>query len=263
MVVCTLHIIALKPGVSVASFLSKLREGNAKPLFQAKALRWMILPSKQSAGHLLGRNKHWDLLIGLEAGVPLPPHAVADMDDVWTASCGVSSQALSGYAQLNAKLFDAATSPMPFPSGHGTASSQNLELSSELREWCAALPAELQDRPISMLNLLAFAPGKKDQYKKYGVEFSSRVGANYGGRPKLIGRVIEGGEGRAHEDGWDEVAFVHYPSLNHFASMLASTPYQEVNQQYRLGALKDTFILCVVEVDDRGELVAKQLKHKL
>jgi hypothetical protein len=90
------------------------------------------------------------------------------------------------------------------------------------------------------------------------------------GNAKLVGNVI-GGDGKL--DGWDEIALAQYPSLEHFAAMLSSSDYQEVNHRYvfinflpavhaakkfgyryRLGALKDTCILCTMEVDDQGEL---------
>lgn len=64
------------------------------------------------------------------------------------------------------------------------------------------------------------------------------------------GDVGEEGDG----EGWDEIAIAHYPSLQHFAAMTGSKDYQGVNQKYRVGALRDTFILCTMEIDDKGEL---------
>jgi hypothetical protein len=51
--------------------------------------------------------------------------------------------------------------------------------------------------------------------------------------------------------------------LEHFAAMLGSKDYQEVNHKYRLGALKDTFILCTMEIGDDGELVGGRDDAKL
>jgi hypothetical protein len=104
-----------------------------------------------------------------------------------------------------------------------------------------------------MLNLLAFQPGKKEGYLKYGAEFSKSIGSRRGGNAKIVGSVVHDVGG---EDGeaWDEVALAHYPSLLHFADMLASQDYQAVNQKYRVPSLKDTFILCTSEIgiDDFG-----------
>ena len=260
MVVCTLHVISLNQGVTIPSFLLKLRGNNVVPVIKARVLRWMILPSVQSAGYLLGRNKQWDLLIGLGPDAAIPKSATADIDAIWTVSCGVSSSVLSGYQELNARLFEMAEAPMPLPRDTGGDSSQNLEISPELVSWISDLPPSLQDHPITMLNLLSFNPGKKPQYQRYGREFSSRVGSAFGGRVKIAARVVEG---QAKDEGWDEIAFVHYPTLSHFAGMLGSSEYQSVNQEFRLGALKDTYILCVVEVDDNGNVDQKGARGKL
>lgn len=261
MVLCTLHIVALKEGGTVPGFLTNLRKHNVEPIIKARVLRWMILPTALSAGHLLGRNKRWDLLIGLGPDATIPKDAATDIDAIWTASFGASSKVIAGYGDLNAELLRSAAAPIPLPKT-AKESSQNLEASSELTSWIADLPESTQRHPVSMLNLLAFNPGKKPQYQAYGREFSRRVGSAFGGRVKVAARVAEG-QGRAREEGWDEIAFVHYPTLSHFAGMSASEEYQAVNREHRLGALKDTFILCVVEVDDRGENVANEPRGKL
>lgn len=262
MVVCMLHLISLKKETTISSFLSKLRESRVNPVIRAKALRWMITPSTLSSGYLLARNLQWNLLLGLEADAAIPSSAATEIDAIWTVACGVSSAAVSGYQKLNSQLLQAAGPRIELPSIQPKDSSQSLEVSSEMREWIAALPAQLQHRPVSMLNLLAFNPGKAEQYRKYGAEFSSRVGLRYGGHVKVVGRVVDD-PGQARQQGWDEIAFVHYPSLNHFASMLADDDYQAVNQEYRLAALKDTFILCVLEINDNGEPIGQQLRGKL
>lgn len=97
-----------------------------------------------------------------------------------------------------------------------------------------------------MLNLLAFKPGRKEDYLKYGAEFARSIGSKRGGNAKIVGSVIHG-KGDDGE-GWDEVALAHYPSMSHFADMLASEDYQAVNQKYRVPSLKDTFILCTSEI---------------
>lgn len=48
------------------------------------------------------------------------------------------------------------------------------------------------------------------------------------------------------------MALAHYPSLQHFACMLASADYQRANHKWRLPSLKDTCILCTSEVDLGG-----------
>ncbi|KAI1105953.1 hypothetical protein F4804DRAFT_303012 [Jackrogersella minutella] len=259
MVLCNLHLINLRDGVSLGSFLGKLRWTGIKPVVQARVVRWMIHPTQISVGHLIGRNIRWDLLLILEETDVIPYEAQLDVDAIWSASCGVSSKALAGYAAANAKLLyppPGSVKPAEPHTIEPSTTSQNLETSLELCEWIAALPTELRDHPVSMLNLLAFNPGRKDQYKRYGDAFTSDVGSRHGGKVKLVGRVAGG---QAEDDGWDEIALVHYPSVQHFAAMAASPDYQEANHHYRLDSLKDTFILCVMEVDDNGNIV--DLRH--
>lgn len=45
------------------------------------------------------------------------------------------------------------------------------------------------------------------------------------------------------------MALAHYPSLEHFADMLAGEDYQAVNKRFRVGSLRDTCILCTSEID--------------
>ncbi|KAI1213065.1 uncharacterized protein F4807DRAFT_310016 [Annulohypoxylon truncatum] len=255
MVLCNIHLISLRDDVSPALFLGKLRWNGIKPIVQARAVRWMILPTQISVGHLIGRNIRWDLFLILEESDPIPHEAQLDIDGIWSASCGVSSKALAGYAAGNSKLLYPPPGSVSPPEPHDiepSNSSQNLETSLELCEWIGALPTEVRDRPVSMLNLLAFKPGMKDLYKKYGDAFTANVGSRHGGKVKLVGRIAGGPAG---DDGWDEFAFVHYPSVSHFAAMAASRDYQEVNHEYRLPSLKDTLILCVMEVDNQGNIV--------
>ncbi|KAI0382917.1 hypothetical protein F5Y04DRAFT_251362 [Hypomontagnella monticulosa] len=256
MVLCNLHLISLKNAVALGSFLAKLRRNGVKPIVQARVIRWMILPTQISAGYLLGRNSRWDVLLILEDTDSIPSESQADIQAIWSASCGVSSKSLSSYATTNGELLHPKPGSVAPPEPHmvqQSSTSQNLEVSPELSEWIAALPTPLREHPVSMLNLLAFNPDKKDQYKQYGAAFSATVGSRHGGRVKIVGTVAGG---QAQTDGWEEIAFVHYPSVQHFAAMAASKDYQEVNHRYRLGALKDTFILCAMEVDNDGNLVS-------
>lgn len=126
------------------------------------------------------------------------------------------------------------------------SSSQNLELSPELKDWIFKFGNQEGKGAVSMLNLLAFKEGKKGEYLKYGAEFAKSVGSRRGGTAKIVGTVVrQDGDGG---EGWDEVALAHYPSIWHFADMLASEDYQIVNQKYRVGSLRDTFILCTTEI---------------
>ncbi|OJD36258.1 uncharacterized protein BKCO1_1200082 [Diplodia corticola] len=149
--------------------------------------------------------------------------------------------------------------------GRLASSAQGLELSGELMDWVREVGrgGGGGGGAVSMLNLLAFRDGMKGEYLKYGKAFAEDVGRRWGGVAKIVGTVVEDGGGRGvgvgndgggggGEEGekrvWDEVALAHYPSIWHFAGMLASEDYQAVNQRHRVGSLKDTFILCTTEL---------------
>ena len=56
----------------------------------------------------------------------------------------------------------------------------------------------------------------------------------------------------------NQIALAHYPSLKHFADMIASEDYQDVNKRFRVPSLKDTCILCTSELDiEQSEQMAK------
>lgn len=106
-----------------------------------------------------------------------------------------------------------------------------------------------------MLNLLSFMPGKKEEYLKYGAEFARSAGSRRGGLAKIVGSVIPGKNPEKDDaERWDEVALAHYPSILHFADMIASEDYQAANHKYRVGSLKDTFILCTSELAIEEEM---------
>lgn len=255
---CDLYIIALVSGCSTRHFLSTLRQHGVKPLSQARVLRWMILPTTLSRVPLLAYNHHWDLLIFLETSASLPREADTQIAASWSARCGIPSAMVREYASLNGQLQSLVAEPVDpahLPTPAASSSAQKLELSPELVNYLQALPLGLRSHPVSMLNLLAFNPGKKEQYQQYGNEFTARVGSKHGGKVKLVGNVVAK---QAKADGWDEIAFVHYPTLGHFAALSSDADYQEVNVKYRLGALKDTFILCVMEINNEGDLAGGQ-----
>jgi hypothetical protein len=260
---CPLHLIALVPEVSLSSFLHDLKRHQITPIIQSKVVRWIILPSKLSLPPLLAHNNHWDLLLVLPSGTQLPETLSKKIFAKWSLDSGVPSRLLADFEAKNQQLLNppsGAIKPAKLPSQGDAESSQSLELSPELHSWIEALDPVVRRHPISMLNLLSFLPNKKDEYLKYGAEFAKKAGSQHGGVAKIVGHVVGGS---AKDDGWDEIAVAHYPSLEHFAEMLASKDYQKANHKYRLGSLRDTFILCTMEVNDDGELAGGNISAKI
>jgi hypothetical protein len=173
---------------------------------------------------------------------------------------GVPSRLLTDFESKNERLLHPRESDVPKLTGSLDKpkindSAQHLELSPELRNWIEDFYTKEAKGAVSMLNLLAFKSGLKAEYLKYGAEFAKSVGKRRGGNAKIVGSVIHDQRGDDGE-GWDEIALAHYPSILHFADMLASEDYQEVNHRHRIGSLRDTLILCTSELaleDGKGK----------
>ncbi|KAF2446506.1 hypothetical protein P171DRAFT_512281 [Karstenula rhodostoma CBS 690.94] len=264
MPLCTLHLVALNHTTPnpQQSFLSALKSTNLSPLVVSRVIRWIILPSTFSTEHLLARNIHWDFLLILSGTDALPSPLTSRIQHTWRITAGVPSRLTQDFAQKNAKLLKPDTGSVPAASSAAlsparTASSaQNLELSTDLKDWIRTFSTNGSPEAkgaVSMFNLLSFRAGKKASYLEYGKAFASSIGASHGGTAKIVGGVthVEGvprADGVEDGEGWDEVALAHYPSILHFAEMLGDENYQRVNREFRVPALRDTCILMTSEV---------------
>lgn len=257
MPICTLHLLSLAPTTDAPKFLDAVHASGIKPLTIARVVRWIVLPSHTSTSTLLAQNIHWDILLSLPGASPLPSSLQPHIAHQWSVKAGVPSRLLADFARKNQRLLHPQEGDVPALTGslsrpRVAASAQALELDAALQRWIQEFGRGAGRGAVSMLNLLAFAPGKKEAYLEYGREFARAVGARRGGQAKIMGSVVQAEEGEGvgeGGEGWDEVALAHYPSIDHFADMLASEDYQEVNHRYRVGSLKDTFILCTTELD--------------
>ncbi|CZS96883.1 uncharacterized protein RAG0_06046 [Rhynchosporium agropyri] len=270
MPICTIHLLSLS--VPLSTFLQTLSSTSLKPLTISRVIRWIILPSHLSTIPLLAQNIHWEILLILPSlSSPLPSSLQHEVTHHWSLEAGIPSRLLENYASKNARLLHPEKGDVkPLKGaldslkerrkkeGQMPKSSQDLELSPELLSWIENFTSSgtrEAEGAVSMLNLLAFEPGRKAEYLKYGAAFAASAGSSRGGNAKIVGSVIKsdtGGNQDEGEDvkgeGWDEIALAHYPSLWHFADMLASEEYQDVNKRYRVGSLRDTCILCTSEV---------------
>jgi len=251
MPLCTVHLLSL--AVSIPQFLSELSSTGIKPYTIGRVVRWIILPSSTSTDKLLSQNIHWDLLLTLPTTDTLPPNLLKFVKHEWTVQAGVPSRILQDFKAKNKRLLKPQPGDVPPLTGsldkpRISSSAQALELSPELQKWIEQFGKEEGKGAVSMLNLLAFKPGLKEEYLKYGAEFAKSIGSRRGGNAKIVGSVIHGSKGAEERDGWDEIALAHYPSIYHFADMLASEDYQAANHKYRVRSLKDTFILCTTEL---------------
>lgn len=273
MPLATIHLLALTKDTTIPSFLSTLKSTGVQPLIISKVIRWIITPTKIDADALL--QPKWDILVIILGTDPLPATLTKSIQTHWHTTTGIPSRLTKDFAQTNDKLIHPPTSSVPpltgsLSSPHMGNSSQTLELSSDLASWIQSFAqTPTGSKPLSMLNLLAFKPGMKDSYLVYGKAFAESIGARRGGNAKLVGNVVpspasQKSTAKASADGnnkWDEFALASYPSILHFADMLASEDYQSVNLKYRVPALEDTLILCTSELEIE-RLLADEEKPK-
>ncbi|GAM83799.1 hypothetical protein ANO11243_017890 [Dothideomycetidae sp. 11243] len=260
MPLATLHLLALRrTGADpLPKFLSALKSSRTSPLLVSRVIRWIILPSELSVEHLLSRNIHWDILLVLDASTSIPSSLQGLIEHQWNITAGVPSKLVQDFATKNKTLLHPVAGTVPplsqqrkEPRQAGSAS--NLELSGDLQSWIHDFHSSETPEgtgPVSMLNLLCFKPQLKSSYLQYGKEFASSVGSKHGGQAKIVGTVvnIDGTDKKQNDGSWDEIAIAHYPSIKHFADMLANPDYQRVNKKHRLPALKDTCILFTSEM---------------
>jgi hypothetical protein len=193
MPLCTLHLLSLTSTITIPSFLSSLRDASLTPIVQSKVIRWMILPKALSTVSLLAHNIHWELLILLPGTSPLPSSVTSKLAAQWHVIVGVPSRLLKDFHTKNSRLLNppaGSVKPAEQPDEAQARSTQNLELTPELASWISSLPPAQKNHPISMLNLLSFVPGKKEEYLKYGAAFAKSIGSRHGGEAKIVGNVI-------------------------------------------------------------------------
>jgi len=252
MPVCAVHLVQVRGELS--QFLTKLNDAPEKPLVVSRVIRWIIKPTSLSVEPLLTQQPPWDLLLIYPTNSGLPLALRSQVAAIYTIEAGVPSSITSKFAETNERLLHPQTRDVPALTGaldkpRLADSSQNLELTDELRSWIKTYDPNSAKGPVSMLNLLAFQPNMHAEYLKYGKAFGESIGARRGGNAKIVGKVIGGDKGTTPaEGGWDEVALAHYPSIWHFADMAGSEDYQEVNHRHRIPALRDTCILMTSEL---------------
>ncbi|KIW94488.1 uncharacterized protein Z519_04464 [Cladophialophora bantiana CBS 173.52] len=255
MPLATIHLISLTPSTPLVDFLGSVKSSPLTPLVISKVVRWIITPTKIDAGALLRPRKPWDILLIVLGADPLPSSLKEKIACQWSCSTGIPSRLTTDFPSRNDKLLHPPASDVPPLTGsldkpRLAATSQTLELSADLQSWIQQFSrTNAGQSPLSMLNLLAFKPGMKPSYLTYGAAFAESIGSRRGGNAKLVGNITHQNPPEQSGGKWDEFALASYPSIMHFADMLASEDYQAVNMKYRVPALEDTCILCTSEIE--------------
>ncbi len=267
MPLATIHLLSLRESTSLADFLKLVKTSEPNLLVVSRVVRWIIRPESINVDDLLHPPKPWDLLVIVLGDSPLPSKLSSHIECHWSTKAGIPSRLTKDFLSKNKKILH-PESALPLTGALENPrignSSQNLEMSADLQSWISSFSETTGRNAMSMLNLLAFKPDMHSSYLQYGKAFAESIGAKRGGNAKLVGNIVDPTQKKG--EGWDEMALAHYPSILHFADMLASEDYQEVNLKYRVPSLRDTCILCTSEIDieeimeGKGEDVQRKSK---
>lgn len=137
-----------------------------------------------------------------------------------------------------------------------------LNLDSQMASFLSSLlPSPASQKPISLFNLFQYARADSTAHDAYMARFKSTFGDSAGARVKFMGPVksplslsvsppsSSEGEGRnqaARGQGWQDANLVQYDSIWHYAWMLSTGEYAELNRG-KVEGLADTGILGVGE----------------
>lgn len=114
------------------------------------------------------------------------------------------------------------------------AQAQPIVPTPEQAELLAGLP---QDRPVVMVNLLAFRPdGGEEHYVTYAREVQAHLDA-VGARALYAGKAAAFVVGEGPRPWWDAILVVEYPTPAAFVTMVTSEAYADVHV-HRANALE-------------------------
>ena len=192
MPICTVQLLCLDS--SIDTFITALLSSSLEPIIVARVIRWIITPTSLSKEPLLSQSSPWDLLLILPDAIKsLPAELGSLVRRIWSIQAGVPSKLLTSFESRNSQILHPPPNTLPALTGslsnpQKADSAQSLELTDDLQSWIQG--GRGPKGAISMLNLLAFKPGLKEQYLKYGKAFSESVGSRRGGVAKLVGRIV-------------------------------------------------------------------------
>ena len=272
----TAHLLTLQPTTNASNFLSELAlvSFDSPPsLIQGRPCGWVQRPRALDKPALTSHE--WDIFL-LTKSPSLPTGLLPSILDRVSATINIPQAQydtlLSGAGQKPQPAQD--TPPLPadwqpdevhagrrgskfygrIPEADVLGALGRAEQPGELRldhdmAWflSSAEPASIRGRPLSFFNLFKYRDGDKTAHDSYMRGFKERFGKAAGAQVRFMGgvdEVLEGaGEGATM---WDEANLTQYDSVWHYAYMLSTEVYKELNRE-KVRGLEDTCILLVSE----------------
>ncbi|KAL3486532.1 hypothetical protein BJX62DRAFT_18319 [Aspergillus germanicus] len=285
MITCTFYLLALAPGIAPRDFSSTLLPKAAPDLeilVTGIPHGWVHRPLQQDAPRLTSRD--WDLFIVtrsspislvanindsiaayITADFTMPQHQYERL--VFERSTKFAGKPSKHSVQLPKEWTDSATNALHIPREHiveaynGAEKAGILRLQPAMVEFLSnSLPSEARQRPVSLFNLFMYTDGDSAIHDKYMRDFEKGFGDSAGAYVKFMGPVLsqlrDGQDSIGQADvesesspkgrGWQDVDLVHYDTIYHYAYMLSTGLYQQLNED-KVKGLEDTCILLVSE----------------
>lgn len=276
MVDCTFYFLSLPLHVSAAGFLGKVSSDVV--LISGVPHGWVLEPHSVDAKSLL--NHKWNLFILTRSSTEAVDLAAKDQE-VKLVKGGVSIPQAQ-YDQLLADINKPATpskdTPLlprewnngqtgrvpdrhVLPAKAGPLAPGELKLYDPTASFLSTtLTDAVRDKPVSLFNLFKYRNGDPSVHEHYMQGFKEKFGPAAGAQLKFMGPVCSqprsvdpqkpSSESVESEMSWQDANIVQYDSIWHYAYMLSTDVYQELNKE-KIEGLDDTCILLISEVELR------------
>lgn len=262
MVDCTVHLVTLQGEVDNEQLNKHLRDsyiikGRAhgwihephQPHHEQELLQamWQLFlvtrQSKLPPGLINVTSKHesfrvsipqsqYDQLESQIGSTPKPNSTTPPLPGEWRRSPGIPSSA----------ILDEEPNPPPLEVGE-------LQLTPKMAKFLKTqLPHKVQNDPVSLFNLFKYPRGDSGVHDHYMEGFKSKFGDSAGAAVKFMGPIVSEGNHSKSEQSWNDANLVQYDTIWHYAYMLSTDVYAELNKE-KISGLEDTAILLVSEIE--------------
>lgn len=271
MVDCAFYLLSIPPKLQAADLLRKIKPEDV--LLQGVPHGWVLQPHSQQAKPLLSQD--WNLFLLTKSS---SQDVDSSINDLGASSVkGIVSIPQSQYHQLVSDVPKPATPsndtpPLPsewsdgqngkIPNRHvlppkkASLHPGELKLYEPMATYLSTtLPEAVRQKPVSLFNLFKYRDGDSSVHEHYMQGFKEKFGPAAGAQLKFMGPLSSqpqlAGEGLfagSETMGWQDANLVQYDSIWHYAYMLSTEVYAELNKE-KVEGLEDTCILLISETE--------------
>lgn len=275
---CFVHLLCLRQDISNTEFLKHLDDpssaGRRQYLIKAAAHGWVHRPHLQQHREKLLAHR-WDIFLLNEQ--PALPGSVSEVVSAHLA-IEVSIPQLQHDALVSqvgaAPKPNLETPPLPteWPKDGGIPRSLisqptttplkqgELRLDPEMADFLTnSLPEQVKNAPVGLFNLFMYPKGDSSVHEHYMEGFKRDFGDSAGVAMKFMGPANpEVAYGNYESEGsndlvksvaaWQDANLVQYDTIWHYAYMLSTSTYAELNKE-KVSGLEDTCILLTSEFE--------------